>query len=125
MTNPDRPADAGPADRLADGTAGERGRPGHGLLDGRAAAPAQASPALGPAGDAAAMSVAGFAAQLRELRERADGRLTAALPSSPTIRTPRCPKPPQAVPCHRWRSRRRSCAHAAPTWRIGRPAGAR
>src|SRR5581483_152771 len=71
MTNPDRPADAGPADRLADGTAGERGRPGHGLLDGRAAAPAQASPALGPAGDAAAMSVAGFAAQLRELRERA------------------------------------------------------
>jgi len=45
--------------------------PTHGLLDGRDAAPAEAPPAHGAVGDAAAMSVAGFAAQLRELRERA------------------------------------------------------
>lgn len=46
MTSPEQSADAGPLDQLADGAAGERAIPGHG-------------------------SLAGFAAQLRELRERA------------------------------------------------------
>lgn len=71
MMSPERSAGAGPADQLADGAAGERGIPGHGSSDGHDAAPAGASPAPGTNGDPAAMSVAGFAAQLRELRDRA------------------------------------------------------
>jgi Helix-turn-helix domain len=71
MTSPERPAGAGPLDQVADGAAGERAMPGHGSLDGLDAAPARASSVPGTAGDPAAMSVADFAAQLRELRERA------------------------------------------------------
>jgi len=53
MANPERSAGSGPAGQGANG------------------APAGAPPAPGPNGDPAAISVAGFAAQLRELREQA------------------------------------------------------
>jgi hypothetical protein len=45
--------------------------PGHRPLDGQVGLPAETAPATGSDGDPAAVSVAGFAAQLRELRERA------------------------------------------------------
>jgi Helix-turn-helix domain len=71
MTSPARPAGTGLPDHLADGAAGERGTPGHGLLHGRDAASAGASPVPGTADGPASASVAGLAAQLRELRESA------------------------------------------------------
>jgi hypothetical protein len=67
MTSLERPVGAGPPDQLADSAAGERGISGHGLPDGRGAAPAGAPPAQDAGGDPAA----DFAVQLRELRERA------------------------------------------------------
>ena len=68
MTSRRRPADAPAPELLAGGTAGEPGIP----LDRRDAANAEASPTSPAAdGDPAAVSVAGFAAQLRELREQA------------------------------------------------------
>lgn len=45
--------------------------PGRRPLDGQVGLPAEAAPATGSDGDPAAVPVAGFAAQLRELRERA------------------------------------------------------
>jgi hypothetical protein len=72
MTDPEQTADAGPLDRLADGAAGEHGIPGRGKPGARGAAPVGAPLAPGAAAaDAAALPVAGFAARLRELRERA------------------------------------------------------
>lgn len=71
MASPERSAGSGPADQRADGAAGERAMPSHGLPDGRDTAPGGVPPAPSAGGAPAAISVAAFAAQLRELRDRA------------------------------------------------------
>lgn len=69
VTSPRRPAGAGPPDQPADGAADGPGNLGH-ELDGRVAVPAEAVQTT-DSDDPVAVSVADFAAQLRELRERA------------------------------------------------------
>jgi Helix-turn-helix domain len=66
-----RPTGAPPPDQCADGAVRGRGMPVHRPLDGQAGVPAETAPTTDLHADPAAVSVADFAAQLRELRERA------------------------------------------------------